>query len=73
MDEEILKKKFNVRKVLKTVVESSFKEADNLLKNYHEQTLETLRSFQEVLKRKLAVIKTLEDEIISIIDNPAEI
>ena len=35
--------------------------------------LETLRSFQEVLKRKLAAIKTLKDEIISIIDNPAEI
>ena len=35
--------------------------------------LETLRSFQEVLKRKLAAIKTLEDQIISIIDNPAEI
>ena len=68
-----MKKKFNVWKVLKTVVESSFKEADNLLKNYDEQTLKTLRSFQEVLKRELAAIKTLEDEIISIIDNPAEI
>ena len=33
MDEEVLKKKINVRKILKTVVESTFKEADNLLKN----------------------------------------
>ena len=69
----MFKKNFNVPKVLKTVAESTFKEANNLLKNDGEQTLETLRSFQEVLKRKLAAIKTLEDEIISIIDNPAEI
>ena len=48
MDEEVLKKKFNFRKVLKTVVESTFKEADNLSKNHDEQTLETLRLFQEV-------------------------
>ena len=54
-------------------MESTFKEADGLLKNDDEQTLETLRSFQEVLKRKLAAIETLEDEIISIIDNAAEI
>ena len=73
MDEEVLKKKFNDQKVLKTVVESTFKEADNLLKNDDERTLKTLRSFQEILKKKLAAIKTLEDEIISIIDNPAEI
>ena len=72
MDEEVLKKKINIRKVLKTVVESIFKEADNLLKNDDEQPLETLRSFQELLKKKHAAIKTLEDEIISIIDNPAE-
>ena len=47
-------------------------EADNLIKNDDEQTLETLESFQEVLKRKLAAVKTLEDEIISMTDNPAE-
>ena len=73
MDKEILKEKFNVGKVLKAVVESTFKEVNNLLKNDDEQTLKTLRSFQEVLKRKLTAIKTLEDEIISIINNPAEI
>ena len=57
----------NVRKV---VVESTFKETDNLMKHDDEQTLE---SFQEVLKRKPASIKTLEDEVISIFDNPAQI
>ena len=73
MHEKVLRKRFNVRKVLKTVVESTFKEADNLVKNDDEQTLETLRLFQEVLKRKLAVVKTLEDETISIIGSAAEI
>ena len=60
MHEKVLRKRFNLRKVLKTVGESTFKEADNLVKNDDEQTLETLRLFQEVLKRKLAVVKTLE-------------
>ena len=43
------------------------------MKNDDEQTHESLRSFQEVLKRKLAAFKTMEAEVISIIDNPAEI
>ena len=51
-------------------MESTFKETDNLMKHDDEQTLE---SFQEVLKRKPASIKTLEDEVISIFDNPAQI
>ena len=43
MDEKVLKKKFNVWKVLETVVENIVKEFDNLMKNDHEQTLEALK------------------------------
>ena len=43
MDEEILKKKFNVWKVLETAVKNIVKESDNLMKNDDEQTLETLK------------------------------
>lgn len=39
MDEEVLKKKCDVRKVLKSVVKSTVKEADNMVKDNHEQTL----------------------------------
>ena len=54
-------------------MESTFKETDNLMKNDDEQTLETLRSFQEVLQRKLVTIKTLENGVISTFDNPVQI
>ena len=47
-------------------MESTFKEADN---NHDEQTLETLRKFQDVSRKKLLSIKNLENEIISIIDS----
>ena len=60
---EVLKKKFNVRKVVKSVVENMFEECDNLVRDDNQQTLECLRSFQEVLKGKLAAVKALEDEI----------
>ena len=43
MHGEVLKKKFNVWKVLETVVENIVKESDNLMKNDDEQTLETLK------------------------------
>ena len=43
MNEEALKKKFNVWKVLKTVVESTFKDADNLVKTVRESV--QIRSF----------------------------
>ena len=42
----------------------------DLMKNDDEQTLETLRSFQDVLKRKIKAARFL---VISIIDNPAGI
>ena len=45
----------------------------DLMKNDDEQTLETLRSFQDDLKRKIKAARFLEDEVISIIDNPAGI
>ena len=73
MDEEVLNKKSNVWKVLKTALESTFKKVGNLMKNHDEKAFKTLRLFQEVLKRKVLTIKILEDEIISIIDNSAEI
>ena len=43
MDEEILKKKINVWKVLETSVKNIVKESDNLMKNDDEETLETLK------------------------------
>ena len=73
MDEEVLKKKHDIRKILKTVIDNSMKEAESLMKeNVNEENIETLKTLHEVLKRKIAAVKTLEEEIVTILKNPED-
>ena len=70
MDEEVLKKKHDVRKILKFVIDNSTKEVESLMKeNVNEESIETLKTLLEVLRRKVAAVKTLEEEILSIFKN----
>ena len=69
---EVLKKKFNIRKILKDVVEKCITEADNITKQdgITEENIEMLNSYQETIKRKINAVKTLEDEILDLEDDP---
>ena len=61
---EIKRKKQKIREVLKNVVEKAFLEAEDIIKNEDETKLETINSYYKTLKQKLAVIKTIEEEIV---------
>ena len=53
--------------------EEAFNKKFKVNKSWYISLFVVSESFQEVLKRKPASIKTLEDEVISIFDNPAQI
>ena len=56
---ENIQEKTQCSEVLEAVFESTINETAILMKNDDEQTRQTLKSFQEVLKRKLGAVKTL--------------
>ena len=66
---EIIRKKQKIRDVLKNVVEKAFLEAEDITKNEDETRLETISSYYETLKRKLAAIKKIEEEIVDASDD----
>ena len=74
MDAENINKKYKVGKVLKEVVEKLFKQAEaSIEKNPEENIQENIQSVAEVLKKKIAAIKTLEDEIVDLETNTEHI
>ena len=66
---EIIRKKQKIRDVLKNVVEKAFLEAEDITKNEDETRLEIINSYYETLKRKLAAIKKIEEEIVDASDD----
>lgn len=74
MDPENMNKKYEVRKVLKEVVEKSFKQAEASIGNETEENIqENIQSVVDVLKKKIAAIETLEYEIVDLETNTEKI
>ena len=70
MDPENMNKKYEVRKVLKEVVEKSFKQAEASIEKKTEENIpENIQSVIEVLKKKIAAIKTLKSQILKLAQN----
>ena len=66
--------KANVRKVLKNIIATTLHEAQGYLnEDATSETLEILSFYQDKLKRKINAVKTLEDEILELENNPAVI
>ena len=73
-DAENVNNKYKVRKVLKEVVEKFLKQAEVSIENKTEENiLENIQSVVELLKKKIAAIKTLEDEIVDLETNAEHI
>ena len=70
---EALAKKINVGEVLKhvptTLLEAQFYLNENATNT--NETIEMLSSYQDTLKRKVNAVKTLEEEILELEDDPA--
>ena len=65
--ENVLKNKSDLKKIFKEVVIKCLEEAKDVIeKGITEENIERLNSYHKTLKRKLAAIKTLEDEIIEL-------
>ena len=69
IENEKINKKYSIRKILKEVVEKEFHKANELIKSNVKDKTEGLKSIAEVLKRKSAAIKTLEEEIVELENN----
>ena len=68
MAEEKINKKCGIRKILKEVIENELKTAEVIMKDEVDDLKhENLQYIAEVLKRKTAAIKTLEEEIVELI------
>ena len=68
MAEEKINKKCSIRKILKEVIENELKTAEVIMKDEVDDLKhENLQYIAEVLKRKTAGIKTLEEEIVELI------
>ena len=66
--------KVNVRKVLKNIIATTLQEAQGYLnEDATNETLEILPFHQDKLKRKINAVKTLEDEILELENDPARI
>ena len=66
--------KVNVRKVLKNIIATTLQEAQGYLnEDATNETLEILSFHQDKLKRKINAVKTLEDEILELENDPARI
>ena len=71
MDDALAWKK-NVRKVLKKIIATTLQEAQGYLnEDATNETLEILSFHQDKLKRKINAVKTLEDEILELENDPA--
>lgn len=69
--ENVLKNKSDLKKIFKEVVIKCLEEAKDVIeKGITEENIERLNSYHKTLKRKLAAIKTLEDEIIELETDP---
>ena len=69
---DALAKKVNVRKVLKNVIATTLQEAQGYLnEDATNETIEILSSYQDTLKRKINAVKTLEDKILELENDPA--
>ena len=67
MAEEKINKKYGIRKILKEVIENELKNAKVIMKDeVDDLKYEKLKSIAEVLKRKTATRKTLEEEIVEL-------
>ena len=70
MAEEKINKKHGIRKILKEVIENELKNAEVIMKDeVDDLKYENFQSIAEVLKRKTAAIKTLEEEIVELETN----
>ena len=69
---DALVKKINVRKILKNIVATTLQEAQGYLnEDATNESIEILSSYQDKLKRKINAVKTLEDEILELENDPA--
>ena len=69
--ENVLKNKFDLKKIFKEVEIKCLEEAKDVIeKGITKENIERLNSYHKTLKRKLAAIKTLEDEIIELETDP---
>ena len=67
-------KKVNVKIVMKNIIATTLQEAQSYLnEDATNETIEILSSYQDTLKRKINAVKTLEDEILELENNPAVI
>ena len=67
MAEENISKKYGIRKILKEVIENELKNTEVIMKDkVDDLKYENLQSIAEVLKRKTATIKALEEEIVEL-------
>ena len=70
MAEEKINKKYGIRKILKEVIENELQNAEVIMKDeVDDLKYGNLQSIAEVLKRKTAAIKTLEEEIVELKTN----
>ena len=70
MAEEKINKKYGIRKILKEVIENELKNAKVIMKDEVDGLkYEKLQSIAEVLKRKTATRKALEEEIVELETN----
>ena len=68
MAEEKTNKKYGIRKILKEAIENELKNAEGIMKD-DDFKYENLQYIADVLKRKTAAIKTLEEEIVELENN----
>ena len=62
---------YDIRKILKEVIKNELKNAEVIMKDeVDDLKYENLQSIAEVLRRKTAAIKTLEEEIVELETNP---
>ena len=65
-------KKYNLRKIFNQFVEISLDEDTTIIhQDSTEDKAERLYSYQETLKKNIAAIKTLDEEIIDLKNDPA--
>ena len=68
---DALAKKVNVRTVLKNIIATTLQEAQGYLnEDTTNETIEFLSSYQDTLKRKINAVKTLEDEMLELENDP---
>ena len=69
---DALAKKVNVRTVLKNVIATTLQKAQGYLnEDTTNETIEISSSYQDTLKRKINAVKTLEDKILELENDPA--